>query len=466
MCIGMNKKIFSFIGIAFICHLISTLISGCAQIGAPTGGPKDTTAPVLVKAIPQNKTLNFSGNKITLNFNEYVELQELQSNLLISPNPKSNPIISSKLKTVTVKFKDSLSPNTTYTINFGNAIKDINEGNVFNNFTYTFSTGDKIDSLQLKGKVLLAETGTVDSTLMVMLYLNAHDSAVRTRKPDYITKLKGDGSFTFNNLPEANFKVYALKDGDGNKWYNSKTECFAFSKEEMNTADNAIAPTLYAYVEKATESAPAPALKKKSEKYLTFNSNVFSGEQDLLEPLVLTFQNPLKSVVLDSVVLSDTNYKPIKAPQFIIDSTRKKLTATYSWTPDQTLNLFVFTGAFEDSNGLKLKKTDTLTFKTKNTNQYGSLKINFNNLDLAKHPLLQFLSGQELKYKFALISNVWKTDLMAPGDYEIRILYDENNNGQWDPGNYQNKIQPEKGIVLPQKISIKADWENERDISL
>jgi hypothetical protein len=64
------------------------------------------------------------------------------------------------------------------------------------------------------------------------------------------------------------------------------------------------------------------------------------------------------------------------------------------------------------------------------------------------------------------VSNVWKTDLMAPAEYEVRILYDDNNNGQWDPGNYDKKIQPEKGIVLPQKISIKADWENERDITL
>lgn len=442
------------------------LMMGCAQIGSPTGGPRDSVAPVLVKAIPNDKTINFLGNKITLNFNEYIELQDVQSNIIISPNQKSNPSISSKLKSVSLKFKDTLSPNTTYTINFGNAIKDINEGNVLTNFTYTFSTGNKIDSLQIKGKVLVAETNLVDSTLMVLLYKNAHDSAVKTRKPDYITRLKGDGSYTFNNLPDANFNVYALKDGDGNKWYNAKTEIFAFNNEPVNTGKTNTAPTLFAFAEKKPDPTPEPSLKKKTEKYLQYNSNIFNGEQDLLEPMNLTFTSPLKKINLDSIILCDTNYKSITHPKFTIDSSRKKLLLVNSWTPDQPLNLIVFTGAFEDSNGLRLKTTDTISFKTKSNNQYGSLKITFTNLDLSKHPLLIFMSDQELKYKFPLLSNVWKTDLMLPAEYEARILYDDNNNGQWDPGNYDKKIQPEKGLILPQKISIKADWENERDITL
>lgn len=462
----MYKKLAGLFSILILNYFISMLMMGCAQIGSPTGGPKDTLAPVLVKAIPNDKTINFSGNKITLNFNEYVELQDLQNNLLISPTQKSSPIISSKLKSVSVKFKDSLSPNTTYTINFGNAIKDINEGNVVNNFTYTFSTGNKIDSLQLQGKVLMAETNLVDSTMMVLLYKNAHDSSVKTRKPDYITRLKGDGSYTFYNLPDANFNVYALKDGDGNKWYNAKTETFAFNNEAVNTGKINNVPTLYAYAEKKPDPAPEPSLKKKTEKYLQYNSNIFGGEQDLLEPMDLTFQSALKKIDLDSVILCDSNYKSIVHPKFTIDSSRKKILLVNTWTPNQPLNLLVFTGAFEDSNGLRLKANDTISFKTKSTNQYGSLKITFTNLDLSKHPLLIFMSGQELKYKFPLVSNVWKTELMNPAEYEVRILYDDNNNGQWDPGNYDNKSQPEKGLILPQKISIKADWENERDITL
>jgi len=179
--------------------------SGCAQIGAPTGGPRDSIPPRLVSASPKLNSTNFKGNKITLTFDEYVGLEDVQGNVLVSPLPKINPIVDFKLKTVTVKLKDSLLPNTTYAINFGNAIRDNNEGNPLKNFTYVFSTGNTIDSLQQSGKVIIAETGKADSSLVALLYRNANDSSVRKRKPDYIAKLRGDGSFTFINLSLGTF---------------------------------------------------------------------------------------------------------------------------------------------------------------------------------------------------------------------------------------------------------------------
>jgi hypothetical protein len=199
----MIKRGILFIGIVFIGQICSLFIIGCAQIGSPTGGPKDTSAPVLIKAIPSNNQTNFTGNKIILSFDEYVDLQDVQSNLLVSPSPKNNPSINSNLRTITIKLKDSLLPNTTYAINFANAIKDINEGNVFKNFVYTFSTGAYIDSLKIDGKVMMAETGKIDSSLNVLLYKNASDTDVTTRRPDYVARLKGDGSFTFKNLPKS-----------------------------------------------------------------------------------------------------------------------------------------------------------------------------------------------------------------------------------------------------------------------
>ena len=152
----MKKEVTGLFCLLIIAHFIMMLITGCAQIGAPTGGTQDTSAPVLVRSVPENKKLNFVGNKLTFTFNEYVEVQDIAANLLISPLQKNTPSINSSLKTVTLKFKDSLLPNTTYTINFGNAIKDINEGNVLNNFTFLFSTGNNIDSLSITGRVLMA----------------------------------------------------------------------------------------------------------------------------------------------------------------------------------------------------------------------------------------------------------------------------------------------------------------------
>jgi len=170
--------IFTLFIVSLLCA-IAIGNAGCGQVGMPTGGPKDSIPPKLVSASPAMSSTNFKGNKITLNFNEYVEVKEAQTNVMISPFPKKNPSVDHKLRTVTVKLKDSLLPNTTYSINFGNAIVDINEGNPLKDFTYVFSTGNQIDSFMLLGKVLIAETGKADSTLIAMLYRNADASAVQ-----------------------------------------------------------------------------------------------------------------------------------------------------------------------------------------------------------------------------------------------------------------------------------------------
>lgn len=460
----------NFLGIfvSVLCfQILSVFISGCAQIGAPTGGPKDTLAPVLVKATPENNQLNFAENKIVLSFNEYIEVQDLQNNLLISPFPKNNPVISGNLKTITIKIKDTLQPNTTYNIDFANAIKDVNEGNILKNFNYTFSTGNNIDSLRLSGKVIMAETGKVDSTLLVLLYRNAPDSAVTSRRPDYISKVKGDGGFSFKNLPADDFKVYALKDGDGNKYYNSKTEMFAFNDKSFNTK-NSNDILLYAFAEarQETKTTGSGASKSDKEKSLRYGSNLINGKQDLLQPLELSFKNALKKFNPDSVLLSDTNFIKIANANVSIDSSRKKIIINTEWIADAAYILRIPAETIEDSTGLKFAKSDTIHFMGKANSDYGSLKLTFKNLDLSKHPLLQFMEGDKIKWKFSVSSNEWFKKMMLPGDYDVRLLYDENNNGQWDPGNYTNKLQPEKAIVLPKKISIKADWENEQDIEL
>ncbi len=462
----MIKRGIFFIGIAFACQFCSLLITGCAQIGSPTGGPKDTSAPVLIKAIPSNNQTNFIGNKITLNFDEYVDLQDIQSNLLVSPSPKNNPSINSNLRTITIKLKDSLLPNTTYAINFSNAIKDINEGNVLNNFVYTFSTGAFIDSLTLEGKLMMAETGKIDSSLNVLLYKNASDTDVTSRRPDYVAKLKGDGSFRFKNLPSGNFKIYALKDGDGNKYYNAATEPFAFYNTEVNPLDSNHKINLFAYSEKKQELNTASSVKNEKEKRLKLSNNFIYGKQDLLNTFQLTSNSPLQQFDADSILLMDTSYVKIKNYSIDIDSSRKKITIDYKWPSNQPFNLVVLKNGLSDSSGLKLLKNDTIKFFTKSISEYGSLKITFKNIDLTQHPILYFLEGENIKYTFNIQSDTWENKMMLPGDFSLRILYDKNNNGQWDPGNYKLKLQPEISISLPEKINIKADWENEREIVL
>jgi hypothetical protein len=255
--------------VAGLLYFITITSSGCAQIGSPTGGPKDSLPPVLVNATPGLFSTNFSGNKIVLTFDEYIDVQEVQNNVLVSPFPKITPTVDFKLREVTVKLKDTLLPNTTYAINFGNAIRDNNEGNPYRNFTYVFSTGNSIDSLEAQGKVIIAESGKTDSTLIAMLYRNVPDSAVQKRKPDYIAKLDARGQFRFTNLSAGKYKLYALKDGDGGKTYNSKVELFAFADQEIEVADSTAPVILYAFAEEKEKKSlrlPEPPINELRRK--------------------------------------------------------------------------------------------------------------------------------------------------------------------------------------------------------
>src|SRR5450432_1734162 len=228
-------------------YMLSVLGSGCAQIVAPTGGPRDSIPPTLLNATPPSGTINFKGNRITLSYDEYVQLQKLQENLLVSPTPKIIPNIDFKFKTVTIKIRDTLQPNTTYRLDLGNSIQDINENNPVKNFSYIFSTGPYIDSLEFSGNVQLAQTGKPDTTLLVFLYDNLDDSAVIKQKPKYITRLNTTGDFKFHNLAGGIYHVFALKDESGQKIYSNNDELFAFADSAVNISDSTKRVKLFAY---------------------------------------------------------------------------------------------------------------------------------------------------------------------------------------------------------------------------
>lgn len=450
--------------IAFI-YILSVTSSGCAQVGAPTGGPRDTIPPRMVNANPRPFSTSFKGNRITLTFNEYIELKDVQKNVLVSPYQKHTPSVDYKLKTLTVKLKDSLLPNTTYAINFGNAIVDNNEGNPLKDFTYVFSTGNRIDSLELNGKVILAETGGADSTILALLYRNTNDTAVQKLAPDYIARLNGKGEFTFVNLPAGRFKVYALKDGDGGKTYNSRVELFGFMEEPVTVSTAATPVVLYAYAEEK-ERKSTPAVKPAAEKKLRYVWPASGQNQEIIKPLELNFNRPLKTINESGFVLTDTNYKAIPGLKVSPDSTRRQLSLQMQWAEQFPYRLIIRADAVTDTNGTTLAKADTIRFITKGSADYGRVVLRFSNLELNKNPVLQFVQGGEIKLTEAVTASEWTNKLFPPGEYDIRILYDDNKNGKWDPGNYSKKKQPEKVVQLTQKLSVRADWDNEQDIKL
>ena len=391
----MKRNILVLLGCIIGFYALITMNTGCAQISAPTGGAKDTLPPRLLKASPEQNTLNFRGNKVSLAFNEYIDLQELQGNLIISPLQKTNPTITYNLKSISIKFKDTLLPNTTYSINFGNSIRDVHEGNILKDFTYVFSTGNMIDSLTMEGNVVLAESGTTDSTLFVMLYRNTSDSAVLKTKPDYITKLDGQGNFKFTHLPPADLKIYALKDGDGGKTYNSKTELFAFDDTLVNSLQKAPI-ILYAYAEQKIDNNKPGSLKTTADKKLRYSLNMEGTEQDLLKTLDLSFNNPLKKIDSLKIILADTNYKPVSNYTLTIDSTRKIVSLKTIWLPETEYYFIISKDAAQDSTGNLLARSDSVRFTTKKTADYGTIILRFSNIELAKHPVIQFIEGDKV----------------------------------------------------------------------
>ena len=452
---------------------------GCANIIPPSGGPKDSLPPVLLKATPGDSTRNFTGNKITFTFDEFVDVQNVQENLTVSPSPKINPDVNFKLNTVTVKLKDSLESNTTYSINFGDAIKDYTEGNPIKGFIYTFSTGKYIDSLELTGKVILAENGKIDSTLIIMLHTRADDSAVVKDRPRYTAKVDGNGNFTFKNLPPKTFYIYALKDEGGTRRYFSDKQLFAFADKPVIVSGKTEPITLYAYAAKpislqtVLSSINTGNRNKKGEGLTTDNrlkyqTNLTNNQQDLLGNFIMTFEQALRSFDSTKIRLyTDSTFTPATAYTFKKDSSNKKVQLINIWKENTTYHIILDKDFAQDSAGKKLLKTDTLSFKTKHLADYGSLQLKFRNLDVAKHPVLLFILNENILKSVPLSSADFSQALFFPGEYELRILYDDNKNGVWDPGQFFGKHkQPELVKPVERKITVKPAWQNEIEITL
>ncbi|MCS3797874.1 Ig-like domain-containing protein [Niastella sp. OAS944] len=465
-----------------IALLPSTLVqTGCANIAPPMGGPRDSLPPRLLKVNPRDSATKFTGKKIVMEFDEFVQIENIQENLLVSPVPKINPLVDYKLRTVTVTVKDTLEPNTTYALDFGNALKDINEGNILKNFTYRFSTGDALDSLKLTGKVIIAETGKTDSTLIVMLHSSTDDSAVIKEKPRYVARVDKDGNYNFNNLPGGNFALFALKDEGGQRRYLSSSQLFAFADARVTPEISPKPLTLYAYTEKEEEDKngkgpkpPTPGKggnnrKKdnKEDKSLKFETSLSGTELDLLSQFEFRFNTPLKTFDTTKVRLANEKDELLTKYRFIRDTSNKKVTLSYAWAPNTAYNVIVDSAFAIDTAGNTAPKHDTIAFRTKDENEYGLLKLRLINLDLSRNPVLQFISGDQVKFSWPMTNKEFYARLFAPGEYDLRILYDDNKNGIWDPGSFfEKRHQPEKVLPISRKITVKAKWDNIIDITL
>lgn len=226
---------------------LALAVGACASMGRPEGGPRDTEPPVFVKGNPAPGALNVDKSKLTLMFDENISVSDVMSKVVVSPAQRNMPKVTAVGKHLEVEIRDTMKPNTTYTIDFSDAIRDLNEGNVLDGFAYAFSTGDQIDTLQISGMVFEASNLEPAQGMLVGVYSNLSDTSITTLPFERITKTNQLGQFTLRNLKEGTYRIYALKDNN-NDYHWDRTEDVAFY-------DVTVTPTVAPYMAEDTLEA-------------------------------------------------------------------------------------------------------------------------------------------------------------------------------------------------------------------
>lgn len=335
--------------------LLVILISGCAKVGAPTGGIKDVNPPVFVEGVPEDRSVNFNGKEIEITFDEYVQLKDQNKELLVSPPLKKRPLIRIRDKSVRVTLNNELLPQTTYTVNFGNAISDLNEGNVLPDFEFVFSTGNTIDSLSVTGKVLHAfDMKAAKEDVLVMLYENLADSAPLLEIPRYIGKAGKTGLFSINNVHADTFRILTLIDANENRMYDPGSESVGFLDSLLVISSANVKPVTFIkdtvkIIHQATKAgragkkatgqnadttiAPGKKLNALNVSFFYFQEEVnkifvATKKRDKAEKLTFTFTRPPH----DTVKITPLNFKP--GPDWFVREESQNRDTLTCWITD------------------------------------------------------------------------------------------------------------------------------------
>ena len=250
----LNKKPLFWVGNLLLLVAIFTFF-GCANPIRPQGGPRDVTPPVLLKATPPNMTRHFNSKVIKLDFDEYFKLSNQYTEISMSPVPDKQPEYKISSRSLIITLKDTLEKNTTYVINFGKAIADINEGNILKNFTYVFSTGEHIDSLSVSGNVMNTVTQLKEKDVTVMMFPRNKDSIYfGKKKPTIYATTDTAGNFSLNNLHDGEYTIYALKQMANTKIYNpNNNDLVAFLKKPIDLESDTSGIQLNLFKEEPTK---------------------------------------------------------------------------------------------------------------------------------------------------------------------------------------------------------------------
>ena len=504
--------------------IIFFLINACARVGRPTGGDKDVTPPTLLRVVPANASLNFKGQEILLEFDEYVTIRDVMKNLLISPPVENQPVIvpgGIASKRFKIKFQDTLKPNTTYQINFGESIADYNEGNKLKNLKLVFSTGQVIDSLSLKGIVTPVHFEKKPETILLGLYNAAKftDSIVFKEKPYYVTTAGENGAFEFNFLKSGSYRIIAIADENRDYKYQQGKESVGFIDKTITIPGDSLVnlnlfkelpPFSIENIDQLSANhivvkfkGPKDSLKVHIKTGLQKQQDFFDNDEwhlwyqingdsikldfPLSKGRVKKFYRKRKTEkdTLQVTVLKNNRLNPQDSvmisgnmPLDNIDSAKLHLLADsmavgvglqqlkkgrfklkFEKNFGKTYNLTIFPKAVTGFTGQHNKDTIQATFNVPKKDAFGKLILHLNNVQ-QKPLFVELIKNKKTVRKTPTqTGNDFVMEYLVPGTYTLRIVVDSNQNNRWDTGNYLRHIQPEQSFEPEKNIEIRANWD-------
>lgn len=524
-----------------MCLVFVLSLTQCAKRGNPTGGPKDSIPPVVVRTNPENYTTNFNEKEIRIYFDEYIRLNSVQRQLVVSPPFNNDATITpiGAAKYIKIVINDTLKENTTYAINFGKSIADNNEGNAFPYYRYVFSTGEFIDSLSVSGRVKDALLVAPEEELTVMLYQvneEFNDSIVFSEKPYYIANVTDSTStYELQNLKAGTYMLTAMKDVNNDYTFEPGQDKIGFLNEYITVpTDTTYNLSLFKevldyQVERPVQIGQGQALfgyrgnadslklellspqipdlrtritKDKDKDSLRFwftpkitqdtlsfkaTNNTFidtllmrwrdfpldslkvqgvkSGRLSFSEDLTITANLPLDSINTELIKITNKDSMDI-AFSYSIDQRNNTVVFPFEKTENNQYNIIMYPGAVKDFFG---QQTDTLNYRV-NTSAYGDYgTINMTLINPESFPIIVELTNEQseaVDQVYLTENKPFSFNYIPPGNYYVRLIYDQNGNGKWDTGNYLQKLQPEPVIYREGVIEINSNWVQEAQFIL
>lgn len=495
----------------------SALLTSCANMVSPSGGLKDVDPPKLLRSKPENNSTNFNSKNIELVFDEYINLKDIQNQFIISPSD-INAEIKKDGKKLKISLSDNPKANTTYILNFGDAISDYTENNIAKDFKFILTSGNEIDSLSISGAVVDAYKKEAVKDVIIQLYKDLdNDSIVYKRKPDYTVRTNESGQYRFTNLKKNKYKVFALKEENNNKIFDSQEEQIAFLDTILNLEKNIQISDLKLF----TETPQKRKLIAKNISYqkveLIYNkesnlklidihakidtviytekkdtlsiyytenadsTSLYISEEDKIDTIKIKFAKSLKKnelninvdpkitnnrILISSYDLFELNNSDsillfedsIKVDFKLTKNSYNKFYIQYDFKEDKKYNLFIDDSAFVSFQKMYSKKNKQNLFFI-NPEDYGNLNIKALNNQEIIYELLNDKNEVIRKSDYAL--NEINYNNLLPGTYRLRMIYDTNHNKKWDTGNYLKSIQPERIEYYLNPIKIRANWDLE-----